>query len=408
MHSALSRTRSSERFPLAEAAQEYGFWPYFRFMEGPAGPLVRMEGGEKIMLGSNNYLGLTGDPRVIAGARDALDRYGTALTGSRLLNGTLHLHDELEQELADWMGTEAALVFTTGYQANLGLLSALVHSGDVVVCDSANHASIIDGIGLSGAELRPFRHNRVDRLEAVLNRLADADCAGLVVVDGVFSMEGDTSPLREVAATCRAHGLPLMVDEAHGVGVLGERGAGACEAYGVEDAVALRAGTFSKSLASCGGFVAGSREAIEFLRLEARSFLFTAASVPAALGAALAALRITRSAEGAELRARLAENAAYLRSGLGDLGFDVPPQQAVCTPIVAIRIGDDLAATCLWKALFDAGVYVNVAAYPAVPRNGALLRASVMASHSREQLDAALARFQEVRDEAEQGAFANA
>src|SRR5213078_3291443 len=255
----------------------------------------------RIMLGSNNYLGLTGDERVLKGAEDALHRFGTGLTGSRLLNGTIPLHLELEQEIARWMGTEEALVFSTGHQANLGALGTLLGPGDTVIADSGNHASILDGCLLSRAKLRPFRHNRLDKLAKQLERAAQDGGGVLVVVDGVFSMEGDIAPLHEICALCEAHGARLMVDEAHGAGVLGARGAGTSELLGVEDRVDLRMGTFSKSLASCGGFIAGPADVVEYLRIQSRAFLFTASAVPAALGAALAALRVLRSERGSEL-----------------------------------------------------------------------------------------------------------
>src|SRR3954464_7082731 len=283
------KVRGHERSEQLRAAREADLLPYFRRLEGPAGPVVEMEGAERIMLGSNNYLGLTGDPRVVQGARDALERYGTGLTGSRLLNGTIGLHLELERELAEWMGTEEAIVFTNGHQANVGTLGTLLAPGDTVIADSGDHASILDGCILSRAKLRPFRHNRMDKLEKMLQR-AVADGGGiLVVVDGVFSMEGDIAPLPRIVELCKAHGARLMVDEAHAAGVLGARGAGTSELFGVEADVDLRMGTFSKSLASCGGFIAGSHEVIDFLRVTSRAFLFTAAAVPAAVGAALAA-----------------------------------------------------------------------------------------------------------------------
>jgi 8-amino-7-oxononanoate synthase len=293
-----AKARGHERAGQLHAAREADVLPYFRLLEGPAGPEVEMEGASRIMLGSNNYLGLTGDPRVIQGARDALERYGTGLTGSRLLNGTLALHLQLERELAEWMGTEDALVFTTGHQANIGTLGTILSPGDTVVADSGDHASILDGCLLSRAKLRPFRHNRLDKLETMLERASHDGGGVLVVVDGVFSMEGDVAPLPRIVELCRAHGARLMVDEAHGAGVLGARGAGAAELFGVEDGVDLRMGTFSKSLASCGGFIAGSSEVIDFLRITSRAFLFTAAAVPAAVGAALAALRVIRSDDG--------------------------------------------------------------------------------------------------------------
>jgi 8-amino-7-oxononanoate synthase len=401
------KARTHERLEQLKAAREHDLMPYFRVLEGPTGPVVAMEGRERIMLGSNNYLGLTGDPRVKEAARAALERYGTGLTGSRFLNGTLDLHLELERELAEWMGSEDALVYTTGYLANTGAIGTLLDPGDTVICDTGDHASILDAVSLSRARVRPFRHNRLDKLESMLQR-AESDGGGvLVVVDGVFSMEGDLAPVPEVAALCRRYGARLMVDEAHGVGVLGARGAGACELFDSEDEVDLRMGTFSKSLASCGGFIAGPADVIDFLRVQSRSFMFTAAAVPAAVGAALGALRIIRSDEGPELMATVLDRARYLHDGLEALGYEVmepnrlPDGSEVITQIVPVLVRDDWKAVLLWKALYDAGVYVNVAIYPAVQRGGALLRTSVMATHEREHLDRALAVFERVKDEVE-------
>jgi 8-amino-7-oxononanoate synthase len=404
-----AKVRGHERAEQLRAAREADLLPYFRRLESPAGPVVEMEGAQRIMLGSNNYLGLTGDARVIKAAHDALDRFGTGLTGSRLLNGTIDLHLELERELAEWMGTEEALVFTTGHQANVGTLGTILAPGDTVIADSADHASILDGCLLSRAKLRPFRHGRLDKLEKMLGRAADDGGGVLVVVDGVFSMEGDVADLPRIVELCKAHGARLMVDEAHAAGVLGARGAGASELFGVEADVDLRMGTFSKSLASCGGFIAGTHEVIDFLRISSRAFLFTAAAVPAAVGAALAALRIVRSDEGPALFARVLENAGYLRSGLRDLGFAVLDDgSGVTTPIVPVVVGDDWKAVLLWRALYDAGVYVNVALHPAVPPAGALLRTSVMATHDKRTLDRALETFATVRSafEAEHGQLA--
>ena len=398
-----AKAREHERLEQLQAARELDLVPYFRVLEGPTLPVVEMEGQRRIMLGSNNYLGLTGDERVKQGALDALNRYGTGLTGSRFLNGTTNLHLELEAELADWLGTEAALVFTTGHQANLGALGTILGPGDTVVVDSGDHASILDGCILSGAKLRPFKHNRIDLLERRLERAAEDGGGVLVVVDGVFSMEGDVAPLPEIVELCRRFGARLMVDEAHALGVLGARGAGSCELLGVEDRVDLRMATFSKSLASCGGVIAGPAEVIEFLRIASRPFMFTASAVPAALGATLAAVRICRSEEGRALFAQVLDNARYLHSGLRELGFRVlePTRLAdgseIVTPVVPVVVGDDWKAALLWKALYDAGVYVNVALHPAVPPAGALLRTSVMASHDHQVLDRALEAFATVK-----------
>src|SRR5918998_2866184 len=393
------KARSHERLEQLNAARAHDVLPYFREVEGEPGPVVEMEGRERITLGSNNYLGLTPHPAVKQAAREALEAYGTGLTGSRFMNGTTPLHLELEREIADWMGSQDALVFTTGYQANVGCIATVLETGDTVICDSGDHASILDAVMMSRARIRPFRHNRLEKLAKMLERAADDGGGVLVVVDGVFSMEGDLAPVPDVVALCREHGARLMVDEAHGVGVLGGRGTGACEAYDVEDEVDLRMGTFSKSLASCGGFIAGPADVIDFLRVQSRSFMFTAAAVPAAAGAALGALRIIRSSEGPELMAKLLDNARYLEQGLRDLGFEVigSGRDDMTTPIVPVLIGDDWEAALMWKALFDAGVYVNVALYPAVERGSPVLRTSVMATHEREHLNRALDAFDRCR-----------
>jgi 8-amino-7-oxononanoate synthase len=345
------------------------------------------------------------------GARDALARYGTGLTGSRLLNGTTPLHLELEAELAEWMGTDAAIVFTTGHQANVGTISTLLGPGDTVIVDTGDHASLLDGALQSRAKLRTFRHNRMEKLETALQKAAADGGGTLVVVDGVFSMEGDLAPLRDIVELCQRYGARLMVDEAHAAGVLGARGAGTAELLDVEEQVDLRMGTFSKSLASCGGFVAGDAEVIEFLRIQSRAFLFTASAVPAAIGAALAALRVIRSPDGRDLLARVLANGEHLNRGLHEIGFSVVEpspvrgaggvEQNVITPIVPVRVGEDWKAVLLWRALYDAGIFTNVALHPAVPPSGALLRTSVMATHDDAVLDRALEIFATVKREFE-------
>jgi 8-amino-7-oxononanoate synthase len=411
-----TKAREHERLAQLKVARELDALPYFRVLEGPTLPVVEMEGKPRIMLGSNNYLGLTGDERVKQGALKALEQYGTGLTGSRFLNGTTDMHVELERELAEWLQTESALVFTTGHQANLGALGTILGPGDTVVADSGDHASILDGCILSRAKLRAFRHNRIDRLERTLEKAADDGGGVLVVVDGVFSMEGDVAPLPEIVELCRRFGARLMVDEAHALGVLGARGAGSCELLGVEDQVDLRMATFSKSLASCGGVIAGPADVIEFLRIQSRPFMFTASGVPAAVGAALAAVHICRSDEGRGLFARVLDNARYLHRGLSELGFKVvkPTRLAdgtqVVTPVVPVVVGDDWKAVFLWKALYEAGVFVNTAIHPAVPPSGALLRTSVMASHDHATLDRAIEIFGDCKTlfEAEHGPLPSA
>ena len=397
------KARSHDRLEQLKAAREHDLLPYFREVDGEPGPVVTMEGRERITLGSNNYLGLTTHPAVRQGARDALEHYGTGLTGSRFMNGTTPLHLELEREIAEWTGDEDALVFTTGYQANVGCVATLLGPEDTVIVDSGDHASVLDAVMMSRARIRPFRHNKLDKLEKMLDR-AQGDGGGvLVIVDGVFSMEGDLAPLPDVVELCAKYGARLMVDEAHGVGVLGANGTGASELFGVADRVDLRMGTFSKSLASCGGFISGPAEVIDFLRVQSRAFMFTASAVPAAVGATLAALRVIRSDEGRELLGRVLDNARYLQQGLDERGFDVvqptpmPGGHDALTPIIPVTIGDDWQAVLFWKALYDEGVYANVALYPAVPRGGALLRTSVMATHQRDHLDQALEAFERAR-----------
>ncbi len=396
------KARNHDRVEQIRFAEENDMLPYFRIQQSSAGPQVEMEGRTRIMLGSNNYLGLTGNQRVQAAAKDALERYGTALTGSRLLNGTIPLHQELEQEITEWLGTEDALVFTTGYQANLGCIGTLLGPSDTVICDSGDHASILDGCKLSGARIRPFRHKNMGKLEKMLERASNDGGGVLVVVDGVFSMEGDICDLGPVVDLCRNAGARLMVDEAHAIGVLGPTGAGTAELFKLQDGVDLRMGTFSKSLASCGGFIAGPKEVIDYMRIASRPFLFTASSVPAAVGAALEAVRICRSESGRELFKRVLDNARYLHEGLAQLGLKlveptaVPGAGEVLSPIVPVVVGDDIQAVMLWKALYEEGLYTNVALYPAVPRGGALLRTSVMATHERDHLDSAIEIFEKV------------
>jgi 8-amino-7-oxononanoate synthase len=384
----------SPRLLEYRAAEELGLLPYYREMASQSGPVVVHEGRPVIMLGSNNYLGLTGDPRVKAAAGDAIERYGTGCTGSRLMNGTLQLHRELEETLADWLHTEAALVFSTGYMVNLGLIATLVEANDAVFLDSASHASLIDGARMSTGTFRSFRHNLPSSLRHRLYAWQDKQAvpgAALVAVDGVYSMEGDVAPVAEIAEVCREFGARFLVDEAHALGVLGPDGRGTAAAAGVAPDLVM--GTFSKSLASCGGFLAGPQAVIDYLRIACRVMLFTAAGVPAALGAALAAVRIAQ-ADG-DRRALVLERARQLHAGLVELGYHVGPEPR--GPIVPIHIGEDWDAGRTWRNLLDRGVYTNCAVPPAVPPGRALLRTSVMATHTEEHIAQALRAFEEVR-----------
>jgi 8-amino-7-oxononanoate synthase len=369
------------------AAESLDLLPYYHELDGEVGPTSSFRGRPVVMLGSNNYLGLTTDPRVRAAAVAAIDRYGTGVTGSRLLNGTLPLHRELEDLLADWVGMEASLVFTTGYAANLGLLGAIVGPPDAVVVDSAAHASLVDGARFSEGSLRAFRHNRPNSLRRTLRVWREQPGSGgvLVAVDGIYSMEGDWAPLAEVSEACAAFGARLLVDEAHALGVVGPQGAGTAAAAGI--APDLIMGTFSKSLASCGGFIAGPQAVIDYLKVTCRPLMFTASGVPAALASALEAARIARAEDWR--RQTVLARADQLRRGLAGLGFTVGDEAR--SAIVPVPVGDNWEAGRLWRSLLDNGVYTNCAILPAVPK--AMLRTSVMATHSEADIDRALDGF---------------
>lgn len=372
----------SERlgYPMSpRTAQAQGLYPYFIPIEGSEGTTAVVGGRRVIMIGSNNYLGLTADPRVRAAAAQAIEKYGTSCTGSRFLNGTLELHLELEEKLASYLGKEKALVFATGYQTNVGAISALVGRGDVVVCDKEDHASIFDGCRLSLGELRRFRHGDVADLDRVLSSLPPG-AGKLVVVDGVFSMGGDVAPLPEIVDLCRRHGARLLVDDAHGIGVTG-RGRGTAAQFNLTEEVDLIMGTFSKSLASVGGFIAGDEATIHWIQHRARSLIFSASLPPASTAAALAALEVLeREPERVERVNRIGDR---MRTFYRSLGLDTGPSQ---TPIVPIVLGDGLRTLTFWKALLEAGVYTNVALPPAVPEGKCLLRTSYMATHTEEDL----------------------
>ncbi|MBV9660709.1 MAG: pyridoxal phosphate-dependent aminotransferase family protein [Acidimicrobiales bacterium] len=386
------------RLDVWRYAESLDLIPFYRELEGEVGPRSSFQGREVVMLGSNNYLGLTTDPRVRRAAVDAVDRYGTGVTGSRLMNGTLHLHRELEELIADWVGTEAVLVFSTGYGANLGLLGALVGPADAAVVDSAAHASLVDGARYSEGALRAFRHNRPNSLRRTLRAWRDQPGSGgvLVAVDGIYSMEGDWAPLSDVAELCRSFAARLLVDEAHALGVVGPAGAGTAAARGIRPDLIM--GTFSKSLASCGGFIGGSQAVIDYLKITCRPLMFTASGVPAALAAALEAVRIAR-AEDWRREAVLAR-AHRLRRGLADQGFDVGSGRAdhdaeEPSAIIPVHVPDEWVAARLWRTLIDHGVYTNCAIPPAVPRP--MLRTSVMATHMESDIDAALEGFSRAR-----------
>jgi 8-amino-7-oxononanoate synthase len=377
-------------------AERAGIYPYFLPIAENHGTEVTIAGKRLIMAGSNNYLGLTKHPKVMAAAEDALRRFGTSNNGSRFLNGTLELHVELERRLAKFMGKEAALVFSTGYLTNLGSISALVDKGDVVILDKDAHACIVDGARLSYGDVKRFRHNDIRDLERILSSLP-ARAGKLVIVDGLYSMEGDLAPLPEIVRLAREHKARVLVDDAHGIGVLGARGAGACEAQSVEDQVDLVMGTFSKSFASLGGFIAGPREVMDYLRHHARALIFSASITPASVAAALASLDIIESEEGAGLRERLRQISITMREGFRARGLEVGNGGE--TPIVPIFIGDRMKTMQVWRKILDRGVFVNAILVPAVAPGRDLLRTSYMASHKDEQLQTILKVVGEVHAE---------
>ncbi|MFT4514241.1 MAG: 8-amino-7-oxononanoate synthase [Planctomycetota bacterium] len=367
--------------------QAQGIYPYFIPLEGSEGTEVEIGGKSLIMIGSNNYLGLTHHPAVRKAAVDAITRYGTSCSGSRFLNGTLALHEELEARLAKFMGQEAATCFSTGFQANLGAISAICGKGDVILCDRENHASIIDGCRLSFADTRKFRHSNMEDLERQLQLAQDQKRAVLIVVDGLYSMMGDLAPLQDIRALADLYGARLMVDEAHGIGVLGENGRGAAEYCGIHPDLVM--GTFSKSFASLGGFIAGPAKVIHHIKHNSRSLMFSASITPSSAAAALAALNLIETRP--DMRQRVLQIAHRVRTGLRAMGFRTAGTMA--SPIVPVIVGDQVRAMKLWNTLFECGLFTNAVTQPAVPLGSDLIRTSYIASHSDEQITQVLERF---------------
>jgi 8-amino-7-oxononanoate synthase len=373
----------------AKDLKEAGLYPYFMPLDETEGTEVTIGDKRLVMIGSNNYLGLTTHPKVREAAIEATRQFGTSCTGSRFLNGTLAWHLELEQRLADYMEKDAALVFSTGYQVNLGTISSLVGRNDYVVTDKDDHASIVDGCRLSFGKLKRFRHNNTEDLERVLGRIPREQCK-LVVVDGIFSMAGDIAPLPDIVEICQRHGAQLMVDDAHSIGVLGG-GKGTSIHLGVNDGVDLIMGTFSKSFASLGGFIAGSESVIHYIQHHARSLIFSASMPPANVAAVSAALDVM--IEEPERIERVNEIGDYMRQEFKKMGFDTGPSQ---TPIIPIIIGDQNATFLTWRLLFEEGVYTNPVISPAVPADQSLLRTSYMATHTNDQLAFVLEKFEKI------------
>lgn len=374
----------------AKEAMKAGIYPYFHALDSGQDSEVIMNGKRTIMIGSNNYLGLTSDERVKKAAIDAVAKLGTGCSGSRFLNGTLNLHIELEKRLAAFVGKEDSMTFSTGFQSNLGILSAIAGRNDYIIGDRQNHASIVDGCRLSFAKLLKYKHNDMEDLERILQGIPDGH-GKLIVTDGVFSMEGDICKLPEIVKLAKKYGARVMVDDAHALGVLGETGKGTADYFNLTEDVDLIMGTFSKSLASLGGFIAGSEPVIHYVRHCSRPFIFSASVPPANAAAALEALNILEAEP--ERVKRLWENADYMMAGLKKLGIPVGNTE---TPIIPVMTYEDMRTFIIAKALLEEGVYVNPVISPAVVPGEALLRTSYTATHTKEQLDYALNAFEKV------------
>jgi 8-amino-7-oxononanoate synthase len=377
-------------FTRAKTARALGYYPYFPNIEKSDATEVLVDGQKRIMLGSNNYLGLATHPKVVEAGINALKDYGSGMTGSRFLNGNLNLHMELERKLAKFVGMDEALVFSTGFGVNLGIISAVANQNDYVFSDEFNHASIVDGIRFSGAIKRKFRHNDMKDLEYHLES-ADSHRARFIVTDGVFSMEGDIAKLDELTKLADKYHTRIMVDDAHSLGVIGPKGDGTAAHFGVTDKVDLIMGTFSKSFGSLGGFIAGEEAIIDYLKHHTRTMIFTAALPPTNVASTMAALELIESEP--ERRKTVLENSEYMRKNLKALGYEVGK---TVTPIIPIIIGKDVKTFYMWKDLLAAGVYTNPIVSPATPAGRSLLRTSYMATHTRDQLDFCLEMFEKI------------
>lgn len=377
-------------FTKADEVKELGLYPYFKPLEATDGTVVEIEGKKVIMAGSNNYLGLTNDPRTIKAAQDALTKYGTGCTGSRYLNGTLDSHLELEDKLADFMGKEACVLFSTGYQTNEGSIQTIAGRNDIIFSDKDNHACIVVGTLVSNAKTMRYQHNDMDQLRKLLER-ADSSAGKIIVTDGVFSMSGTLAKVPELVKLAKEFNARLYLDDAHAVGVVGDGGRGSASVFGLTDQVDLISGTFSKSFASLGGFLVGDKQVIEYIRHNSPAHIFSASMPPANVATVLKALEILQ--EETWRLDRLEEIANYMRKELRGLGFNVWSSQS---PIIPVVIGEMMDCFRFWKDLFEEGVYANAVVPPAVPQGQSLLRTSYMASHTDEHLDQILEAFRKV------------
>ncbi len=384
------------RFTRAKELMAQGLFPYFRALSANESTRARVNGRDMVMVGSNNYLGLTHDPRVVEAAVKATETFGTSCTGSRFLNGTLELHEELERRLAKFLNKESALVFSTGFQANLGAISSIVGKGDVIFCDRENHASIIDGCRLSFGEIRKFRHDDMADLERLLEQTPKSS-GKLIIIDGVFSMTGSITNLPGIVRLAKAHGARILLDDAHGLGTLGETGRGTMEHFDLlasgENEIDIVTGTFSKSLASLGGFVAGREDVIHYIKHVARTLIFSASCTPASTAAALASLKILEK-EPWRVN-RLNTISKRVRASLSGLGYDT---MGSATPIIPVLIGDDTETFLFWKSLDDRGVFANPVVPPATPPGKGLIRTSYMATHEDRDIDQVINAFTELAD----------
>ncbi|MBN2828980.1 MAG: pyridoxal phosphate-dependent aminotransferase family protein [Candidatus Cloacimonetes bacterium] len=377
------------QFTEAKELDKIGFYPYFREINSEQDTEVYCNGKKMLMLGSNSYLGLTNHPKVKEASIEAIKKYGTGCAGSRFLNGTLDIHIQLEEALARYVGKEAALAYPTGYQSNVGAISALVGKNDFVITDKYDHASIIDGCKMSYGKMERFSHNDMKSLEMVLKKIDSKN--SLIVVDGIFSMEGDIANIEEIVRLAKQYGAEVMVDEAHSLGVLGKNGAGAAEASGLIDDVAVIMGTFSKSLASIGGFIAGDHDTIHYLKHHSRALIFSASLPPASAASVLAALEIIEQEP--ERIDRLWENTHHMLKSFNEMGYDTGLSN---TPVIPLHIGDMMTTMKMWKLLDEEGVFINPVIPPAVPPTQCLIRTSFMATHTIEQLDVALSKFKKI------------
>lgn len=380
------------KFTDARRVIALGYYPYFRIISSEQDTEVTMNNKKMLMMGSNSYLGLTNHPRVKEAAKKAVDSYGSGCAGSRFLNGTLDIHIELEEKLAELVGKEASLVFATGYQANLGAISALVGKNDYIITDKYDHASILDGCTLSPGKMLRFRHNDMKNLETVLQKIDGEN--SLIVVDGIFSMEGDIANVPEIVRLAKEYNADVMVDEAHSLGVLHHTGAGAAMHYNCTEEVDIIMGTFSKSLASVGGFIAASEEIIHYLKHHARSLIFSASLPPASAASVLEALKIME--EEPERIEKLWENTHYMMENFKQMGYNTGHS---CTPVIPLHVGDMMNAFRMWRRLDEEGVFINPVVPPAVPPNDTLIRTSFMATHTKAQLDEALDKFEKIGKE---------